>query len=210
MNYIPMQTGMWAVFAASFRKNLTAVFGYDAGTARAVTADAKRRYAQILRALPDFEKGDRFLMNIVSCAMLAAFILSMPERPDVRRLTAYYETSMMTPAMRLFCRKSGSRRFSPENLSAMRSTAQFRAADRNPYSWNMDFLPYADGSGFEARFTACGICQLMKKLGLSDLTPALCHLDYPMAEAGGKTRFVREYTLASGGPYCDCGYHKIL
>ena len=26
MKYIPMQTGMWAVFAASFRKNLTAVF----------------------------------------------------------------------------------------------------------------------------------------------------------------------------------------
>ena len=29
MKYIPMQTGMWAVFAASFRKNLTAIFGLD-------------------------------------------------------------------------------------------------------------------------------------------------------------------------------------
>ena len=37
-------------------------------------------------------------MNIVSCAMLAAFILSMPERPDVERLREYYERSMMTPA----------------------------------------------------------------------------------------------------------------
>ena len=49
---------------------------------------------------------------------------------------------------------------------------------------------------------------LMKKLGLFDLTPALCHLDYAMAEAGGATDFIREYTLASGGPYCDCVYHK--
>ena len=48
----------------------------------------------------------------------------------------------------------------------------------------------------------------MKKLGLFDLTPALCHLDYAMTEAGGATDFIREYTLASGGPYCDCGYHK--
>ena len=48
----------------------------------------------------------------------------------------------------------------------------------------------------------------MKKFGLYDLTPALCHLDYTMAETGGTTDFVREYTLASGGPYCDCGYHK--
>ena len=30
----------------------------------------------------------------------------------------------------------------------------------------------------------------------------------PMAEAGEASDFVREYTLASGGPYCDCGYHK--
>ena len=46
----------------------------------------------------------------------------------------------------------------------------------------------------------------MQKLGLYDLTPALCHLDYAMSEAGERTDFVREYTLASGGPYCDCGY----
>ena len=29
-----------------------------------------------------------------------------------------------------------------------------------------------------------------------------------MSEAGGVTNFVRQYTLASGGPYCDCGYKK--
>ena len=49
---------------------------------------------------------------------------------------------------------------------------------------------------------------LMKELGLYDLTPALCRLDYTMSEAGGVTNFVRQYTLASGGPYCDCGYKK--
>ena len=49
---------------------------------------------------------------------------------------------------------------------------------------------------------------LMRELGLYDLTPALCHLDYTMSEAGGVTNFVRQYTLASGGPYCDCGYKK--
>ena len=29
-----------------------------------------------------------------------------------------------------------------------------------------------------------------------------------MSEAGGVTDFVRQYTLASGGPYCGCGYKK--
>ncbi|MBR2255758.1 MAG: hypothetical protein IJ899_00135 [Blautia sp.] len=29
-----------------------------------------------------------------------------------------------------------------------------------------------------------------------------------MSEAGGACDFIRENTLASGGPYCDCGYKK--
>ena len=41
-----------------------------------------------------------------------------------------------------------------------------------------------------------------------DLTSAMCRLDYTMSDAGGASDFVREYTLASGGPYCDCGYHR--
>ncbi len=99
-------------------------------------------------------------MNIVNCALLGAFVLSMPERPDVERLTDFYE--------------------------------------------------YPGGSGYEGRFTRCGICTLMQELGSYDLTPALCHPDYTMSETGGATSFVRTYTLASGGPYCDCGYKKCV
>lgn len=97
-------------------------------------------------------------MNIVNCALLGALVLSMPERPDVERLTDFYE--------------------------------------------------YPGGSGYEGRFTRCGICTLMQELGSYDLTLALCHPDYTMSETGGATSFVRTYTLASGGPYCDCGYKK--
>lgn len=91
-------------------------------------------------------------MNIVNCALLGALVLSMPERPDVERLTDSYE--------------------------------------------------YPGGSGYEGRFTRCGICTLMQELGSYDLTLALCHPDYTMSETGGATSFVRTYTLASGGPYC--------
>ena len=30
----------------------------------------------------------------------------------------------------------------------MKVTATLKAADRNPYSWNMDFYEYSDGSGY--------------------------------------------------------------
>ncbi len=208
MKYIGMPMGMWTLFSKSFEQNLATVFGiyrYSAGT---VKAKAKPKYKEIIAGLPEFEKADRFKMNIVNCALLSAFVLGMPERPDVKRLTVYYAGSMMIPAMKWFLRRSGKAKFSDRDISSMKAAERLKAADRNPYSWNMEFLPYPDGSGYEARFTACGICTLMRELGLYDLVPAMCRLDYTMAEAGGTSDFVREYTLASGGPYCDCGYKK--
>ena len=208
MIYFGMPFVMWALLAPSFRKQLTAVFGYDTERAKAITRKAKSEYRRIIAGLPEFEKGDRFKMNLVNAAMVGAFVLSMPERPDVERLTIYYADAMMTKPVKWFCRMSGKSKFTEKDIAGMKATAALRAADRNPYSWNMDFHEYPDGSGYEGRFTKCGICVLMKDLELYDLTPALCHLDYTMSEAGGVTDFVRQYTLASGGPYCDCGYKR--
>ena len=83
MTYSGMPMGMWALFAPSFRKQLTVVFGYDTDTAKAITKKAKPKYRKIISELPEFENGDRFKMNLVNCAMIGAFILSMPERPKV-------------------------------------------------------------------------------------------------------------------------------
>ena len=208
MKYTGMPVGMWLLFGRSFRKQLSDVLGYDHKTAGNIMKKAKRRYRKIISRIPEFEKNDRFKMNIVSCAMLSSFLLSLPERPSLEQVTEYYRESMLTTLMKWFCRKGGKAKFSEKDIRGMQETAALKAADRNPYSWNMDFYPYEDGSGYEARFTKCGICTLMRKLGLYDLVPAMCALDYTMSDAGGTTTFVREYTLASGGPYCDCGYKK--
>ena len=186
---------------------MVTVLGLDAVAAKAVIHDAKPKYRELIAGLPEFERADRFKVNIVSCAMLAAVILNMPKRPDVETLTEFYEKAMMNRLTRWFCRMGGKSKFSDKEIHSMQETARLKAADRNPYSWNMDLYLYPGGSGYEARFTKCGICTLMKELGLYDLVPAMCSLDYAMEEAGGN-RFAREYTLASGGPYCDCGYKK--
>ena len=59
---------MWAVFAKSFQTQLTAVLGYDAATAKQITKTAKPKYKEIIAKLPEFEKGDRFQLNIIGCA----------------------------------------------------------------------------------------------------------------------------------------------
>ena len=208
MKYTGIPLGMWLLFEKSFREQLVSVLAYDKAAAKSVSKTAKRKYKEIINTLPQFERDDRFQVNIVSCAMLASFVLSMPVRPDVNKLADYYAKAMMTKPMEWFCRQSGKKKFSECDRHEMREAAAKRYADRNPYSWNMDYREYADGSGYEARFTKCGICTLMRELGLYDLTPALCRLDYTMSDAGGAADFVRKYTLASGGSYCDCGYKR--
>lgn len=208
MKYAGLPFAVWLFFRKSFEKNLTAVFGMSQADAKVTMAKAKEKYREIIGNLPVFEKGDRFEMNLVNAAMLAAVVLNVPERPSVEALTVYYRDTMMTRAMKCFCRMSGKRKFTQKDMDGMKQTAAFRAADRNPYSWNMDYLPYPDGSGYEARFTKCGICTLMQELGLFDLVPAMCALDYAMSDAGGASNFVRDCTLAAGDAYCDCGYKK--
>ena len=92
-------------------------------------------------------------MNLVNCAMTGAFVLSMPQRPEVDRLADYYAKAMMTKPIQWFCRKSGKSKFTAKDIAAMKATAALKAADRNPYSWNMEFYEYPDGSGYEGRFT---------------------------------------------------------
>lgn len=208
MKYIGMPAGMWILFRKSFQKNLSAVLGYDTAAAKATTVKAKKKYKEIIISLPAFERGDIFLVNIVNCAVFSAFCLNLPDKQPIDKMTDYYRDSMMTGAMKWFCRQAGRKKFSEKDICKMKRTAALKAADRNRYSWNMDYLPYPDGSGYETRFSTCGICTLMNELGLEDYIPAMCRLDYTMSEAGKTDVFIRKYTLASGGPYCDCGYKK--
>ena len=166
MKYPGIPCGMWMLFRASFQKQLVLTLGYENEAAKSITKSAKARYKKIIRALPQFEKDDRFLANILSCAMLGAFVLSMPQRPDTEALADYYEAAMMTAPMRRFCRMSGKNKFTETEKRSLKETAAKRHADRNPYSWNMEFYEYQGGSGYEARFTKCGICTLMQELGL--------------------------------------------
>ena len=207
MKYSGMPFGMWLLFKKSFRKNLN-IFNIDEKESKIITKNAKLKYKEIIKKLPEFEKNDRFKMNIVSCAMFASFISNLKERPTLEDVTKWYNESMMTKSMKWFCKKTGKKKFTNKDINNMKKTANLKAADRNPYSWNMEFYLYDNDKGYEARFTKCGICHLLKDLGLFEFAPAMCCLDYTMADASLVSDFKRDYTIATGGAYCDCGYYK--
>ena len=73
MKYMGMPGGMWLLYHRSFRKEMVSVLGCSRSAAAAIEKRALLKYKEIIAGLPEFEKADRFKMNIVNCAMLAAF-----------------------------------------------------------------------------------------------------------------------------------------
>lgn len=74
MGYGFIQRLMWTGFKGTFRKQLSKSF--DERNPAEVMKNARKKYRKILSGVDEFEKGDRFLMNILSCAMLSAVLLS--------------------------------------------------------------------------------------------------------------------------------------
>ena len=200
---------MWILYNKSFKNKLISVIGYTKDEAKEIKKKAKIKYKEIINKLPEFEKGDRFKMNIISCAMFASFVLNMNAKPNIEDLTNWYREGMMNAPTIWFCKMQGKKKFSEKDIESNRKTASFRAADRNEYSWNMELCLYENDKGYEARFTKCGICHLLKEYGLFEYTSAMCKLDYAMSEASGASNFVRKCTIANGDEYCDCGYYKM-
>ena len=108
--------GMWMLFEKSFKARLSDVLGYGKEEASLITRKAKRKYKEIVKDLPEFEKGDRFKMNILSCAMYSSFCLNMEKLPSIEKLSEYYEKAMKTKPMKLFCRKMGKLKFTEKDM----------------------------------------------------------------------------------------------
>ena len=75
MKYGFMPKLMWAAYKGTFKKQLTKTLGED--SPNGVMKLAHRKYKEILFGIDEFEKGDRFLINILSCAMLSSILLSV-------------------------------------------------------------------------------------------------------------------------------------
>lgn len=106
MKYTFLPRAMWAIFSPTFERELHRMSDADA---RPVMKQAALRYRKILETIPEFEKGDRFLINILSASMLAAVYLELPEKPDVKKVENFYHHAMTDNAvMKLAMKKGGS------------------------------------------------------------------------------------------------------
>lgn len=205
MKYGFIQKLMWAGYKGTFKKQLSEALRES--DPKAVMKEAHKKYKEILADVTEFEKGDRFLINILSCALLSSILLSVKNKYTVEEVRVYYRKAMCEN----FITKSAatkSKSYTEKGRAKLKEQAKTSEKNTNPYSWKFTVEDGETINQYTATFYTCGICYLMTKLGLKEYIPAMCTLDYDMA-ALNNTVFTREYTLAGGAAYCDCHYdHK--
>ncbi|MDO4619441.1 MAG: L-2-amino-thiazoline-4-carboxylic acid hydrolase [Lachnospiraceae bacterium] len=207
MKYGKMPRAMWLLFRGSFARAAKRELHVENG--RSLMRAAHKDYREILSGVDEFDPDSRFAVNIMSCAMVIAVLKNLKKKPTLDEMTAFYKAGMCENVfMKAFLKKG--RNYTPEGQEKLRLDAEKSLKRTNPYDWKFTYTPGETLNQYTATFTTCGICVLMKEYGFFEYVPAMCRLDYDMAEMGGSV-FTREYTLASGGPYCDCHYdHKEI
>lgn len=194
---------VWAIYKKQYKKGLTL---FSCADRKAQMRRVANEYERILTDIPSFGKNDVLLINLLSAAALAAVYRTLPEKPSVARMREYYKQVMDTPITRAFLK--GQNQFSAGYQRRLCKQGELSQQATNPYTWRFAYHAGETLDSFDAIFDKCGICELYRHLGIPELTPALCTYDYDMANVTG-AEFMREYTLASGGPVCDCHYKKV-
>ncbi|ADK14831.1 MULTISPECIES: L-2-amino-thiazoline-4-carboxylic acid hydrolase [Clostridium] len=194
---------MWFAFHGSFEKQLHIMTGDDP---KIVMKKAKIVYQRILEEIPEFDKNDKFIANILNAAMLAAVYMSLKEKTKLDDITTYYHKAMNESVIMKHFMKNQNK-YSNEAQTKLAQQAKVSQSKTNPCTWKFRYEAGSDINSFYMYFDTCGICYLFQKLGISEITPAMCSYDYDMAKRGGSV-LTRQYTLAKGGTCCDFHYQK--
>lgn len=72
----------------------------------------------------------------------------------------------------------------------------------SPFNWNTETIPGRDDNEYTTIYHQCGLCELGRKLGHSELIPYMCQMDYISVDMMGGVLH-RTKTLATGGDCCD-------
>ena len=202
-----MPQTMWLCFRSSFARELNRM---SKDNPREVMAKARKRYKEIITTIPEFEKGDPLLINILSAAMLSSVYLELAEKPNLEQVTDFYHHAMTNNKVMKWFLKRGSK-YTPKAQEKLKRQGEesVRRSEKNPYTWCFRYEAGTNINNYSAVFTYCGILHLLQVLNIPEICPAMCTYDYDMAELSG-SKFTRKYTLASGGPCCDCHWMKKI
>lgn len=201
MKYDMMARIFWTVFSGGFKRELKNTLGISSAAA-IIMKNARKKYKEMLESIQPLGRKTRFSSILYLASILGSVYISLENKPNIEKMTIYAREALMNNKILLKSIVS-ERNFTVEGQESLRNEAEISMTDDNPYLWKFTFEPGRNLMEFTTTFLTCGVLYLYQKWNISELTPAMCRLDYDMAEANNSI-FTREQTLASGGKCCDC------
>lgn len=182
-------------------------------TAKAITADAKRRFERLLPGMPDIGGQDnRNQPFLVMAGWLTALYQAMREKgrsaADAGRLLYDLNAADWAALPRQRARTMGKALFSRRYLTALKKWAADSQKRRYPGDWVVRVVP-GDGKTFDVGYdyTACGAVTYFRAQGVAEVAPYFCLNDFLASKAEG-TGLVRTGTIAQGAALCDFRYKR--
>lgn len=185
----------------------------SAQTAKAVTADAKRRFERLLPGMPDIGgQENRNQPFLVMAGWLTALYQAMREKgrsaADAGRLLYDLNAADWAALPRERARAMGQALFSSQSLASLKKWAADSQQRRYPGDWVGRVVP-GDGATFDVGYdyTECGAVKYFRSQGAAEVAPYFCLNDFLASKAEG-TGLVRKGTIAQGAPRCDFRYKR--
>jgi len=85
-----------------------------------------------------------------------------------------------------------------------KAAARSLSGNVHPMDWKIRY-EQVDSTTWKIDILECFMVKLAQKLGIKDMLPGICRMDYPFSHYFD-TEFRRKGTLADGFPWCDCWY----
>ena len=184
-----------------------------ADTAKAVAADALRRYESLLPGLPDLGgRANRNQPFITLAGWLTALCQAMREKglaaKDAGRLLYDLNTADWAGVPPEKAKAMGAALFSPAYFASLKEWAEASQKRQHPGDWVGRAIP-GDGKTFDLGYdyTECGVVKYFKSQGVAEVAPYFCLNDFLASRAQG-TGLSRQHTLAQGDALCDFRYKQ--
>ena len=173
MKYGLIQRVFWAAFKGTFERELTDTLCER--EPKKVMKRARAEYRRILSDVDEFEKGDRFLFNILSASMFSAVLLNLKRKPSTEQAREYYRAAMSSNILMQRAAKK-SKSYTEKGRAKLKADAEKSRNQTNPYSWKFTVEDGETINQYTATFYTCGICYLLTKLGLKEYIPRTVQL----------------------------------
>jgi hypothetical protein len=185
----------------------------SAATAKAVSAEAMRRFETLLPGLPDLGGTENRNQPFITVAgWLTALYLAMREKglaaKDAGRLLYDLYAADWSALPPQKAQAMGAVLFTPQYLAALQAWAETSQKRLFPGDWVVRAVP-GDGKTFDVGYdyTECGVVTYFKAQGVPEVAPYFCLNDFLASRAQG-TGLARQHTLAQGDPLCDFRYKR--